>query len=321
VRLAVLLALPLLATALLGVGAPALGRRLHPASVVRLLPVAGVVGAATSGFSLSVVALVLLGHAADVAALGHWSARSLPGPGLPWAWGLPVAVVVAALLLASTAHVARVLAQLWRAELACRDLGGPRSGAVVVVDAPAADAYAIPGVRGRVLVSTGMLAALDPVERRALLAHERSHLAHRHHLWIQAAEVARVANPLLRALPGLVRSACEQEADLDAARSVRSPQVTARALARAALARGTRTPPPGLAATGADVAERIETLLAPAPRHPRGAVAALLAAAVLATLVVSLVSADVTEDSFERAQAAAAGAGVEPHRPPPRSPS
>jgi len=319
VRLAVLLALPLVATALLGATAPALDRRLHPASVVRLLPVAGVVGAATSGFSLSVVALVLLGHASDVAAVGHWSVRSLPGPVLPWAWGVPVAVVVTALLLASAGHVARVLVQLWRAELACRDLGGPRSGGVVVVDAPAADAYAIPGVRGRVLVSTGMLAALDPAERRALLAHERSHLAHRHHLWIQAAEVAAVANPLLQALPGLVRAACEREADLDAVRSVRSPQVTARAIARAALARGTRAAPPGLAATGADVPARIETLLAPASRHPRAALAALLAAAVLATLVVSLVSADVTEDSFERARAAAAG--VEPHEPPLRSPS
>jgi len=43
-----------------------------------------------------------------------------------------------------------------------------------------------------------MLRARPPDERRVLLAHEDSHLRHRHHLFTQLADLAATANPLLR---------------------------------------------------------------------------------------------------------------------------
>jgi Zn-dependent protease with chaperone function len=42
---------------------------------------------------------------------------------------------------------------------------------------------------GRIVVTTGMLGALDPDEREALFAHERARLRGRHHLVLGAAEL------------------------------------------------------------------------------------------------------------------------------------
>ena len=75
----------------------------------------------------------------------------------------------------------------------------------------------MPGIRGRIVVTTAMFAALTAAERDVLLAHEAAHLNHRHHLWIQFVELAAVANPLLRRLPPVVRHAAERWADEDAA--------------------------------------------------------------------------------------------------------
>ena len=47
----------------------------------------------------------------------------------------------------------------------------------MVVPDGTADAYAVPGWPGRIVVTAGMLDALNPDERRVLLAHERAHAA------------------------------------------------------------------------------------------------------------------------------------------------
>ncbi len=61
---------------------------------------------------------------------------------------------------------------------------------LAVLDDPAPVAYAVPGRPGRIMASTGLLRALDAGERRAVLAHERSHLRHRHHLHHAAGQLA-----------------------------------------------------------------------------------------------------------------------------------
>ncbi len=74
----------------------------------------------------------------------------------------------------------------------------PGHGQLVVVDDTVPDAYALPGLPGRVVVSTGMLDALNDADRKAMLAHERAHLACHHYAFVAAAHLAAACNPLLR---------------------------------------------------------------------------------------------------------------------------
>ncbi|MGH3411951.1 MAG: M56 family metallopeptidase [Marmoricola sp.] len=309
----VAVSLPPILAVVLGLVGPALGRAMRPALTVRLLPIAGVVVALGTGFSLAIVAFYLLGHASEVAELGRWSVRAVPSPaGLPWPAGIAVAAGVAVLLLAAVRHAARAGYRLWLADGLCRRLApncdDPRT---VVVDDERPDAYAVAGVRGRIVVSTAMLAALGREERAVLFAHESAHLTHRHYLWVQLAEIAAAANPMLRTLPAVVQRAAELWADEDAARAVGDRRLAARAIARAALA-SSRTPgdqnpvrsvTPGLTATGGDVPHRVQALLAPPRRRWAPAATAGLALLAITVLGASTITAHLTERTFEHAQA------------------
>ena len=65
-----------------------------------------------------------------------------------------------------------------------------RPPVLVLVEDEAPIAYAVAGRHGRIVVSTAMLAALSAGERRVLIAHESSHLRHRHHVYVQLAGLA-----------------------------------------------------------------------------------------------------------------------------------
>ncbi|MFF7340889.1 M56 family metallopeptidase [Streptomyces sp. NPDC008163] len=149
----------------------------------------------------------------------------------------------------------------------------PDAGGLCVLDDPRPDAYALPGgLRGpgRIVVTSGMLRALGPAEREALLAHERAHLAARHHLFLSVAHLAGLSHPSLRGVAAQVSFAVERSADEAAALRCGDRALTARAVGRAALAvgrapgaTGTSALAPG-AATG-PVPARVRALLAPAP--------------------------------------------------------
>jgi hypothetical protein len=302
--------LPLLACALLGASAPRLGRRLPPATAVRLLTAAMLVAALATGFVLAVAGVLVLAQIPLVAALGHWSAgvvgAALP---VPAAVGGLAAITVCGLLAAALRRAALAGRDLVLSAVACRRLG-PAVAGLVVVDDDEPEAYALPGFGGRVVVSTAMLRALPADERRVLLAHEAAHLNGRHHLWVQAAEVAAAANPLLRPGARAVRAAVERWADEVAAAEVGDRTLAARALARAGLARaaGRRDVPlPGVALAGAGarggVADRARALLAgPPPR--RRVLAAAVAGLMLVTVFAALVTSVDTEARFEAAYAA-----------------
>ena len=81
-------------------------------------------------------------------------------------------------------------------------------------------AFVLPGRPGRIVVSAGMLRALDVEERRVLLAHERSHLDRHHHRFIRLTDLAASALPLLRPVQRHVRFTVERWADEDAAAAV-----------------------------------------------------------------------------------------------------
>jgi beta-lactamase regulating signal transducer with metallopeptidase domain len=152
-----------------------------------------------------------------------------------------------------------------------------------------------------------MLRALPADERRVVLAHEAAHLSRRHHVYVQLAELAAAANPLLRWSARGVRLAVEREADELAAGDVGDRHLAARALARAALARaGTSSqsgPAPDVALAAADgfVAHRANALLSPPPR-PRRLLAGCLVLLAVVTLVGTAAAAQQTDDDLDSAE-------------------
>ncbi|WP_152104864.1 M56 family metallopeptidase, partial [Streptomyces angustmyceticus] len=260
--------IPLLMPLLAVPAARRLARSLPPRAAAWLLT-----GCAVALAACTTTALVLLLTAGalrlpQVAALDH---LALPLPGGDPAVSLPTAGAAAALLTAAALGAVR-RARRHHTELrAARRATGahPTAGDLCVLPDDAPDAYALPGRPGRVVVTAGMLRALPPDEREALFAHERAHLAGRHHLFLLTAALAAVCHPLLRFLHAPLAYALERWADESAAARVGDRRLTARAIGRAALA--TRPAPAShrprtvLAATAGPVPHRVAALLAPEP--------------------------------------------------------
>ncbi|MFD8482155.1 M56 family metallopeptidase, partial [Kitasatospora sp. NPDC059673] len=264
------LLLPLLAAPL----ARRLTEQLAPrTAALTLAATAAVLGTAALG-SLGLLTVTGLLHLPYAATLAHFSpAAHLPDAlsGTQWApaaAAAALALLVIGALAARTAH--HQLADLRRARRATGDTPtgrpewlrptttgartgrpdrprrtgprewlrrtGPAAAALTVLDDDRADAYALPGRPPRIVATTGMLAALSAPERAALLAHERAHLAGRHHLLLAAAEYAAACHPALRPLRGALGYHLERWADECAAAEVGDRALTARAIGRAALA-------------------------------------------------------------------------------------
>ncbi|MEU8825478.1 M56 family metallopeptidase [Streptomyces sp. NPDC048636] len=169
------------------------------------------------------------------------------------------------------------------------DLVGRRSARLgaTVLDHETPVAYALPGRRPRIVVSSGALRVLSPAQLDTVLEHERAHVAGRHHLALAAAEAfATVFRwlPLARVVREQTALLLEMAADDRALR--RHPrEVLASALY--AMAEG-RAPRGAFPAGGADAVVRLRRMLAPrGPVHPvvRGAVAAGAGAVPLLPLV------------------------------------
>jgi Zn-dependent protease with chaperone function len=246
---------------------PYLARALPPQAAVRLLVPPAVLAAGCAVFVVATVTFTLIGQLSEVAELGRWSPHALhvldPIPA-------PVAAAAGALLVAAGAWAMGRAWRTGRAVLAAHRLGRHLDeygdSPVVVVDSDQPDAFTTPGLRARTVVTTGMLAALDPDGRRVLLAHEQSHRTHRHTWWILAAELAAAVNPLLRPTAAAVRDATERWADEDAARVV-DRRLVAATIARVALLGSTSAGSAALAAAaGGRVPRRVAALLRPRPR-------------------------------------------------------
>jgi hypothetical protein len=218
-----------------------------------------------------------------------------------------VLVILAAISVVLTA--ARRMWALVEVHRACKDLTAV--GGLVVLDDARPDAFTTPRPAGRVVVTRGLLRALRPDERRVLLAHETSHLVHRHAWWNLAADLAAAVNPLLRPAARAVATAVERWADEDAARTVGDRHLVAATLVRVAQLRtrfaATLRPAVAVvpAATGGDLAVRVRALLGPPPRHrPLAAAAAI--AVVLASTLPAVAVQHTGEALFEHAAQLAA---------------
>jgi Zn-dependent protease with chaperone function len=146
----------------------------------------------------------------------------------------------------------------------------PGAGAAVVLDEARRVAYCVPGRPATIVVTSGALAVLDPAQLTAVLAHERAHLAGRHHLLIaltRALSVSFPAVPLFTQGPAEVARLAELCADDSAARRGGRPALIAALLA---MGTGAAVPHLALAATACAVAARVQRLLEP-PRRTRRA--------------------------------------------------
>ncbi|WP_405526368.1 M56 family metallopeptidase [Streptomyces canus] len=240
-------------------------QRLHPRTATRLLTGVAAVMALCSTVCLGL--LMVVGTA------------QLPGNPLPDGWSdpevrqaVPYDEVAGKLAIPTLLAVLLTCGRtLWRhgrirrrAHRALAALPGTR---VAVLSDEVPYAYALPGRRrDRVVVTTGMLSCLEPAERRALFAHERAHLAARHHRLLLAVQLAARANPFLLPLRTAVSYTTERWADEEAARTVGSRRDVACAIGKAALvSRGAPAATlAGFAAPG-PVPRRVAALLGPAP--------------------------------------------------------
>jgi len=275
-----------LVIALFAVVGPRLARRLPPAAATRLLVPASLVVAGSSVWVLVVVAFTWVAQWPAVSRYGQWSAEELRAD-MPFPTVVPVGCCLLALLAVARAATrgTRRVRVLLAVRQSCRGIGAP--GSLVVLDNDRPDAFATPGAHGRIVVTRGLLRALSADERRALLAHETAHLAHRHVWWLLAAELAAAANPMLAPTARAVTHAVERWADEDAARAVTDRRLVARTLARTALLiRASPDRPVSPAAVGGDVPERVRALLEPPPR-PRVVPLAVLVVLLLATTVAA----------------------------------
>ncbi|WP_351231269.1 M56 family metallopeptidase [Streptomyces sp. NPDC002133] len=238
-------------------------QHLHPRTATRLLAGVSALMALCSTVCLALIMVV--------------GTAQLPGNPLPDSWSDPEVreavpydeVVGKAAIPALIAVAVAAARTVWRhhrlRRRAVRALEGLPPSPVAVLPDEEPYAYALPGGRGRIVVSTAMLARLDSRERRALFAHERAHLAAGHHRHLLAAQLSARANPFLRPLYTAVAYSAERWADEEAAEVIGNRRVMARAVGKAALiSRG--TPSPTLAGFAAGpVPRRVAALLGPVP--------------------------------------------------------
>jgi Zn-dependent protease with chaperone function len=136
----------------------------------------------------------------------------------------------------------------------------PGDDDAVVLDAAQPVAYCLPGRPATIVVSSGALAVLDQGQLAAVLAHERAHLAGRHHLLIA---LTRGLGAVFPAVP-LFASGAENVARLaemcaDDAAARRSGRRTL-AAALLAMATGAAVPAHALGASACAVTARLHRL-------------------------------------------------------------
>ena len=221
-----------------------------------------------------------------------------PGGATVAGLGLTLAGAVAArTALTATTHLRAAGRQALRHAQTARLVGHPEPalGAVLVEHSQPA-AYCVAGRQPTVILTTAAVQALDPGQLDAVLAHERAHLAGRHHRLLALARIGREVLPFLP----LMRDAEQQVARLvelhadDAATRARDPRLLATALVVLATGAG---PAPALAAGATDSVQRLHRLLGPSEplgrarrQLLRAAAAALAVAPVLLALTPAVIA-------------------------------
>ena len=257
-------------------------------------------------------ALAVAGRWPVVATLGDWSPDALTLT-IPEPVFVGLAAAAAAVLLGVRAawRAGGLIVLLGRSDRRSRRL---RSGGapIVFVDDPTADAFTVAGVRGCVVISRSLFAALGPEERQTLVAHGVvPPAAPAPPVRPRGLDLAVAANPALTPLGAVVRLGVERWADEDAAAACGARATAGRALARTALVQAALRravdspalthPSSVLCATAGGVAVRAQALMnVPTPRRSRPLY--FLVALLLVTGVLSLCSIVRIHEGFESAE-------------------
>jgi beta-lactamase regulating signal transducer with metallopeptidase domain len=167
----------------------------------------------------------------------------------------------------------------------------PGVSSAVVLDAPQPVAYCVTGRPATIVLTTAALAVLDSAQLTAVLAHERAHLAARHHLLIALTRGLAASFP---SVPVFTRGAqevarlAEMCADDAAARRAGRPTLVSALLAMGA---GATVPAAALSATAGAVTARVQRLLEPPRRRQRvSCTVALISVLLLLCLASGLIS-------------------------------
>ncbi len=209
-----------------------------------------------------------------------------------------LAAVIAALATATVAwrygrRVRRAQRQT-RAHAEAARITGRRLAAAspaVVLDDPHPAAYCMPGRPATIVVTSGALAVLDDAQLAAVLAHERAHLAGRHHVLLTLTRGLAASFPAVpvftKGLAHVARLA-EMCADDAAARHAGLPELLAALLT---MGTGQAIPTAALAATTGATAARVQRLIEPPPEASQALNrVALIAVMILLALSTGLVS-------------------------------
>ncbi|MEX0701382.1 MAG: M56 family metallopeptidase [Planctomycetales bacterium] len=179
---------------------------------------------------------------------------------------------------------------------------------VVLIESKHAVAFATGVLRPRIIVSTRLMAELEPSEINAVLEHERAHVRRGHLLVFTSAHVISRAfwfiPPIDRSMR-MVIAGLETSADAAAARSVGDPLVVARTLLH--VSEQARSAPPAASLGGVTdhLAHRIRRLVHPSPSHRRGpAIVLALLSGLLLTQMVIWVPGSASADSQRREEIA-----------------
>lgn len=245
---------PLAIASLVTVIALLLQPRLKPDVAARSLVVAAVAVAASVTWALLTLVLGLLAESAWVERWSWWCSQLYRSDPHVRVW---VGAVAVALMTFATVRVFRAIMDARRVHRRLPTC----DGGVLIIESDQPAAYAVPGRRGGVVISRGMIDALEPREQEVMWAHERSHLRHRHHWYLVAAEMAVAVVPPMRHLADQVRFATERWADEDAVVAVHGDrELVARAIARAALATSDHQPA-AMALAGTGVRARVRAMV------------------------------------------------------------
>ena len=295
-----LICLPLIVPFLAAACARPVADRLPPATATWLLTLSAVM---LAGASCAVLGLLVIAAAIRLPVIAAAGRLSLTVVERTDPASLPLGLFAGGLLtLAAGAAVIatwRRTSAIIRAHREARQLSG--AGPVVIIEDDRADAYAAPGWPGRIVITSGMLAALNGSECDVVLAHERAHASGCHSPFTAAVRLSAAATPLLRPVATAVGYSVERWADERAARAVGNRKLVARTVAKAALAAsaapsGSR-PAVALAAvpgrlpdrTSGAVPRRVGALLLPPPR--RSLILPVVAAALLLLSAAAVVDA------------------------------
>jgi len=239
----------------------------------QLLFVAGVISAA--------VTLIIPGHATTFLSslLGQcWDslAHATPAAGE----SLVGAVGATAVLAAAAGVAIQIVGRLHRQRCHRRRLSDtitltgfrlPEYPDVWWLDDERPVAFCLPGRGARIAASTGLWSSLTARELTAVLAHERAHSQHRHHMiiaWAESVGATMALVPLFHRGARTVRGLSEQAADAAAASRYGGATVASALIKLANTPDRAEPPPHSLAAAHGSLACRLDRLNQRTPGSP-----------------------------------------------------